>query len=70
MRNQALVQKLAQHFTGLSAIHQSMSLGMPGVASAMAKEFFEVRELLGIRGYDSAEEAAIVIERVLYGDER
>lgn len=68
--NARAIQSLARFFTGGSVAHHSINLGIPGIRATAAQEYFALRELLGVRGYDTTEEAAKVIERALYGDPR
>lgn len=56
-----VIKALADYFTGTDVVHHSIGLQVGGDAGKRAERFFAVREVLGIRGYDDASEAAAAI---------
>lgn len=58
------LDQLAAYFSGPMVAHHSIGLQSGGSAAVGAREFFEIREALGVRGYCSqgAARDAIVVE--------
>jgi hypothetical protein len=51
------IEVIAEHFTGALVAHHSICLSLGGFHAMMAKRFFDARDKLGIRGYDTRESA-------------
>lgn len=56
--NEALIRKLAAHFTGHSVEYHSMNLCTGGHRSRAAHEWFKLRDEFGVLGCDSVDDAA------------
>ena len=60
------IEAIAEHFTNSSLVaHNSISLQLPGLPQKLAKQFFDTRAKLGIRGYPTKEEAVRSLEDLL-----
>jgi hypothetical protein len=64
------IEAIAEHFTGPQVAHNSVFLNMStGGVAKMAQMFFDTRKQLGIRGYETKEEAVKILESLLDSDE-
>ena len=64
--NKRTIDALADYFTGAAVAHNSVCLGLPAPHNAMARKFFDCRAALGLRFYESKDEAIkIITERLI-----
>jgi hypothetical protein len=65
MEKNETINLLAEHFTGPLVVDSSIRLQMGGSQAKMAKLFFDTRDKLGIRGYATKDEAAVLLRSAL-----
>lgn len=59
------ISALAKFFTGTAVVHHSVGLSVGGVFAKVGQQFFDAREILGVRGYDTEDVAREAIKRNL-----
>lgn len=68
--NKETIKALAEYFTGEDVGFHSIALSIPHGLMRLnerAKRFFEIREKLGIKGYDDSDDAEKAITKKLNG---
>lgn len=66
----AMIDIVAEFFTGPHVAYSSVGLQIAGHQAAMARQFFEARKKLGIEGYATKDEAVAAMIKMASKQER